>query len=190
MNSAMTWGHLVGQLQVVGRPPRGTARQPHALCTASCAIARMHHLSGAAGMSGLSTAPQYCPLWWKKVPLQGAKTALCWTSLQWQGFFSSSKDIFLGPDSAVGPRSRCSSTISCAAKVCHEAWICTGPWKLPVTTASTCRVCTFLARVEQPIILAKDRNFDNSGHKERAWYEAWTRQAWAALTLFWNCTEA
>lgn len=116
MNSAVTWGHSVGQLQMLGRPPRGTARQPHALCTTSCAIAGMHHLSGAAGMFGLTTAPQYHPLWWKKVPLQGAKTALCWASLQWQGFSSSSKDIFLGPDSAMGPSSSCSSTTLHAAK--------------------------------------------------------------------------
>lgn len=54
MNSAVTWGHSVGQLQMQGRPPRGTARQVHALCTA-----RMHHLPGAAGIFGLSTAPQF-----------------------------------------------------------------------------------------------------------------------------------
>lgn len=56
------------------------------------------------------------------------------------------------PALAAGPGSSLYSIVSCIAKVSHEAQLCTGPKRLRVTTAPTCRLSKFLAKVELPIL--------------------------------------
>lgn len=74
MNSALAWGHLVGQLQMLARPHRGTARQPHTQPAMSQQHkARLLHLTPQSTryvqvVNGKVKAPQHCPLWWKKYP--------------------------------------------------------------------------------------------------------------------------